>query len=59
MKLPGGAQILDNRTSQNMLGGSVSVEKLADTLVVREDSDIDRIADALAKKLTKAGFNCV
>ncbi|MBI6873743.1 hypothetical protein [Clostridium aciditolerans] len=59
MKLPGGAQILDNRTSQNMLGGSVSVEKLADTLVVREDSDIDRIADALAKKLTKVGFNCV
>jgi hypothetical protein len=59
MKLPGGAQILDNRTSQNMLGGSVSVGKLADTLVVREDADIDRIADALAKKLTKVGFNCV
>ncbi|WML35947.1 hypothetical protein [Clostridium sp. OS1-26] len=59
MKLPGGTQILDNRTSQNMLGGSISVEKLADTLVVREDSDIDRIADALAKKLTKVGFNCV
>lgn len=59
MKLPGGTQILDNRTSQNMLGGSVSVGKLADTLVVREDADIDRIADALAKKLTKVGFNCV
>lgn len=35
-------------------GGSISIAKLADQIVVREDADIDRIANAIADKLTKA-----
>jgi len=31
-----------------------NIAKLADTLIVREEADIDKIATALAKKLTKA-----
>ncbi|MBV7275451.1 hypothetical protein JMF89_05565 [Clostridiaceae bacterium UIB06] len=58
MKLPGGTQIVDNRKSQAMAGSSLSIAKLADTIVVREDADIDRITYALAKKLTNVGFNC-
>lgn len=58
MKLPGGTQIVDNRKSQAMAGSSLSISKLADTIVVREDADIDRITDALAKKLTNVSFNC-
>lgn len=30
---------------------SVKIDKLADTIIVREDADIDKIAEALAKKL--------
>ena len=35
----------------NQGGSNVSIPKLADTIVVREDADIDRIANALGKKL--------
>ena len=36
---------------------SVNVAKLADTIVVREDADIDRIAETLARKLKAAAGN--
>ena len=36
---------------------NVTIAKLADQIIVREDADIDRIADALLKKLQKAAMN--
>ena len=35
----------------NQGGSNVSIPKLADTIVVREDADIDKIASALVKKI--------
>ncbi|MDQ0174375.1 phage tail tape measure protein [Bacillus chungangensis] len=35
--------------------GDVVVEKLAETLVIREEADIDRIANQLARKIYEAG----
>lgn len=32
-------------------GGTVNIPKLADTIVIREDADIDRVADRLVRKL--------
>ena len=40
-----------NRQYNNGGGGNVSIPKLADTIVIREDADIDRVADRLVKKL--------
>ena len=37
--------------------GGVSIAKLADTIVVREDADIDKIANALYNKLKKHALN--
>ena len=36
---------------------TLTIAKLADSIVVREDADIDRIADALAKKLLATAQN--
>lgn len=38
-------------------GGSFNIAKLADTIIVREDADIDRIATALYNKFKKYAFN--
>lgn len=35
----------------------VNIAKLADTIIVREDADIDRIANALYNKMKKYAFN--
>ena len=35
----------------NQGGSNISIPKLADTIVVREDADIDKIASALVKKI--------
>lgn|GEM_PF-3203078 len=45
-----------NRSMGNGFGG-VSIAKLADTIVVREQADIDRIANALARKISAAALN--
>ena len=37
--------------------GNITIAKLADQIVVREEADIDRIADRLVNKLTSAAFN--
>lgn len=37
--------------------GGVNIAKLADTIVVREDADIDKIANALAAKLRQSAAN--
>lgn len=49
-------QIAFNRGKQSS-GGSFRIEKLADTIIVREDADIDRIAEALAEKLERTRLN--
>lgn len=51
VNLPKGSQVKSNRETRKLLGGNVSIAKLADTIVVREDADIERIADRLADKL--------
>jgi phage tail tape measure protein, TP901 family len=36
---------------------NISIAKLADSIIVREDADIDKIATALYQKLNKVAFN--
>ena len=38
----------------NQGGSNVSIAKISDTIVVREDADITKIANALVKKLTES-----
>ena len=63
MNLPNGTQIIPHDLSEAMVkeharnvgnGMTVNIPKLADTIVVREDADIDRIGEALANKLNIA-----
>lgn len=42
---------------QQRSGSSVTIAKIADTIVVREDADIDKIANALAAKLRQSASN--
>lgn len=46
-----GEQVLTASQARSQPAGSVTVAKLADEIVVREDTDIDRIATALVRKL--------
>jgi len=61
MNLPSGTQIIPHDASRNTAtaasGANVTIPKLADTIVVREDADIDRITDQLVRKLMKASGN--
>ena len=63
INLPNGTQIIPHDLSEAMVkeharnvgnGMSINIPKLADTIVVREDADIDRIGEALANKLNIA-----
>ena len=63
MNLPNGTQIIPHDLSEIMVkeharntgnGMTVNIPKLADTIVVREDADIDKIGEALANKLNIA-----
>ena len=36
---------------------SVAIAKLADQIIVREDADIDRIAEAVARKIVEVSAN--
>ena len=63
VNLPNGTQIIPHDLSETMVkeharnvgnGMTVNIPKLADTIVVREDADIDRIGEALANKLNIA-----
>ena len=62
MNLPNGTQIIPHDLSEVMVkeharngnGMNINIPKLADTIVVREDADIDRIGEALANKLNIA-----
>lgn len=56
MDLPSGTRIIPHDASRNTpVGGNVSISKLADTIVVREDADIDKIGDAIVRKIQAAG----
>lgn len=57
-----GERVLTKKEAKQMdsgfLGvGGVHIGKLADTLIVREEADIDRIADAFVRKLQQAKVN--
>ena len=63
INLPNGTQIIPHDLSEAMVkeharnvgnGMNINIPKLADTIVVREDADIDRIGEALANKLNIA-----
>ncbi|EJO5347137.1 hypothetical protein NRP93_001210 [Clostridium botulinum] len=45
------------RTLREGFGAGITIGKLADSIVVREESDIDKITDALVRKLKKTSFN--
>ena len=56
MDLPSGTRIIPHDASRNTpVGGNISISKLADMIVVREDADIDRIGDAIVRKIQAAG----
>ncbi|MDD6196876.1 MAG: phage tail tape measure protein [[Clostridium] aminophilum] len=56
--LPHGTRIYPHDVSMQMAknsgGGGVSIAKLADQIIVREDADIDKIGDAIVRKLRTA-----
>ena len=56
MNLPRGTQIIPHEASLNTpMGGNITIAKLADQIVVREDADIDKIGDAVVRKMRMAG----
>ena len=66
VNLPKGAQVVSNSATKDILskrkstskGGIViNIAKLADSIVVREDKDIDRIVEGIADKLVKRAKN--
>lgn len=58
MNLPSGTQIKSNSESQNMIkNSSPSINITIEKMEVRDDGDIDKVAEALAKKLEEAEDN--
>lgn len=61
LDLPRGTRIYPHDVSMQMAkasaGQSINIPKLADTIVVREDADVNRIADTLLKKIKAASGN--
>ncbi|MDY6341487.1 MAG: phage tail tape measure protein [Lachnospiraceae bacterium] len=61
MDLPHGTRIYPHDVSMQMAKGGgnrqISIAKLADSIVVREDADIDKITDALVRKMYRAEGN--
>ncbi|WGZ48076.1 hypothetical protein [Clostridium botulinum] len=54
-----GEEVLTAQKARTLRDGSsgIAIAKLADTIIVREESDIDKITDALVRKLKKTSFN--
>lgn len=53
-----GNRVIDNNVPGNKNGSiQVTISKIADTIIVREESDIDMIADAVAKKMIQVAVN--
>lgn len=58
MNLPDGTQIIPHDASRNTpVGGNITIAKLADQIVVREEADIDRIAQAMVRRIRMTGSN--
>ena len=60
MDLPQGTRIYPAERSANMMrsaGVTISIPKLADQLVIREDADIDKLGDAIVRKIALASGN--
>lgn len=61
LDLPQGTRIYPHDVSMQMAksgqGQTVNLEKLADTIVVREDADIEKIAEALVRKMKASAGN--
>lgn len=58
--LPKGSRVYPAEETKKMLnkqGMTFNLDKLADKIIVREEADIDKIAYALEKKLTKISLN--
>lgn len=58
--LPHGTRIYPHDRSVEMArreGGGVTIPKIADQIIIREDADIDRIGEAIARALSRAGSN--
>lgn len=52
------SHVIDSTTSgQKLTSNSINIAKLADTIVVREDADIDKIAKALVEKIIATKLN--
>ncbi|KZL94370.1 phage tail tape measure protein [Clostridium magnum] len=57
--IPSGSKVIDHRNSMNSNGKSITIAKLANQIIIREDADIDKLATALAKKLILAEANII
>lgn len=60
MDLPAGTRIYPHERSENMMrtaGVTISIPKLADQIVIREDADIDKLGDAIVRKVALASGN--
>lgn len=57
LDIPSGSKVYNNNESNGMLGRNITIPKLADTIIVREDTDIDRIATAITQKLLQHEAN--
>lgn len=52
------SNVIDSTTSgQKLTSNSINIAKLADTIVVREDADINKIAKALVEKIMETKLN--
>ena len=58
-KLHEGERVLTKQEARQGAGKSISIAKLADQIIVREDADIDKISAALVAKLMDAKENYV
>lgn len=61
--LPRGSRVISNDKTEKILHDkktsdlNITIAKLADTIIVREEADIDKITNKLVKKIKKEAFN--
>jgi len=57
LNLPSGSKITPNNKIPSNGGKSISIAKLADTIIVREEADIDKIVDRIIIRIDAAAEN--
>lgn len=57
LSLPAGSKILSNPVTQKVTGGSKKYEVIIQHMEVRQEDDIDRVAEAIVRKLEDAEDN--